>query len=115
MLLIDDSADVRALLRLQLELDGRFEIVDEAENGKQGIALAVAHQPDAIIVDVMMPELNGVDAVAQIRKDVPDARIVMYSARERTQSASQSLAAGADVYIEKGSDLDVLIEAIIGS
>jgi two-component system chemotaxis response regulator CheY len=115
VLLIDDSEDVRNLIRLQLEFDGRFEVIDEAENGKAGIALAIAHQPDAIVVDVMMPELDGVDAVTQIRDEVPNARIVMYSARGADQARKRALQAGADAYIEKGADAEALIAALMGS
>jgi DNA-binding NarL/FixJ family response regulator len=80
VLLIEDDDDMRALLRTRLELDGRFTVVGEATNGAHGVGLATVRQPDAIVLDVLMPIVDGATALPLLRTAVLDAVIVSFSA-----------------------------------
>lgn len=109
VLLVDDTADVRMLVRVVLESTEDFEIVDEAKDGREAIALAAMHQPDVIVIDQMMPDLSGSEAVPQLRKAAPDARIVMFSSVSSVVMAERG--EGADAYVDKG-DIDALLAAL---
>lgn len=109
VLLVDDTTDVRMLVRVVLESTGLYEIVDEARDGREAIALAAMHQPDVIVIDQMMPDLSGSEAVPQLRQAAPDARIVMFSSVSSTVMAERG--EGADAYVDKG-DIDALLEAV---
>jgi CheY-like chemotaxis protein len=78
VLLVDDNEEVRDVLRLMFELDG-FDIVGEAENGLEGVALGIQHHPDFIVLDSQMPVVDGARAAAQLRASVPEVRIVVFS------------------------------------
>ena len=80
VLLIEDDDDIRALLRARLELDGRFTVVAEAWNGAHGVGQAKVHRPDVVVLDVIMPVLDGVKTLPLIRRLVPDAVVVTFSA-----------------------------------
>lgn len=101
VLLADDEAEFRAVMRSSLEDDDRFDVVDEAANGQQAIALAALHQPDVVLLDLMMPEVDGLQAAVKIREEAPDALIVMLSSRESRAAERIAVASGAHVFIEK--------------
>ena len=109
VLLVDDTADVRMLVRIVLESTERYEIVDEASDGREAIALAAMHQPDIIVIDQMMPDLSGSEAVPQLRAAAPAARIVMFSSVSSKVMAER--AGGADAYVDKGN-IDALLDAM---
>ena len=79
VLIVDDDEEVRHVLRLLCEVES-FEVVGEAENGLEAISLAMAHQPDVVILDYRMPRLDGKATAAMLRTISPDARIVAFSA-----------------------------------
>ena len=104
IVVVDDVPDVRDLLRMNLEIDGRFEIIGEAGNGNEAIKLVKELQPDAIILDLMMPEKSGIEAIPDIIRDSPDTKIVVLTAHdERRRMKAQ--AAGAHQYEFKGQDM----------
>jgi len=109
VLIVDDTADVRLLVRVVLESTAQYEIVDEARDGREAIALATMHLPDVIVIDQMMPDLSGSEAVPQLRQAAPDARIVMFSAVSSSMMAERG--EGADAYVDKG-DIDALLAAL---
>ena len=80
VLLIEDDDDIRALLRTRLELDGRFSVVAEAWNGAHGVGQAKVHQPDIVVLDVIMPVLDGPKTLPLLRRLVPSAAVVTFSA-----------------------------------
>lgn len=106
VLLVDDDADVRQVIRLYLERVGGFEVVGEAADGRQGIDFAAEMQPDVILLDVMMPGMSGHEAVPELLRVAPQAMIVMLSALSAGDHEDRALSAGAFAYIEK-STLDI--------
>jgi len=112
ILIVDDFDDTRLLLRTWLQKKG-YQVV-EAENGKQAVAMAESHQPDLIIMDVEMPELDGLSATRQIRtlansKEVP---IVVVSAYGADLFRADALAAGCNEYVSTPFEPDVLEKVI---
>ena len=101
VLLVDDEAEFRAVMRSSFDSDDRFDVVDEAADGHQAIALAAYHQPDGVLLDLMMPEMDGLAAATRIRKEAPEALIAMLSSREARAAQRPAVTAGADVFIEK--------------
>ena len=104
VVLADDVAEIRMLLRLTLELDGRFEIVGEAANGKEAVQLAADEHPDVVILDLAMPVMDGFAAIPEICKNCPDTKILVLSAFDPS-TADQVLALGADAYMVKGETI----------
>lgn len=79
VLIVDDDEEIRHVLRIMFELEG-FEIAGEAASGLEAIPMAMKHQPDVILLDYLMPGMNGEDTARMIRTIAPDARIVAFSA-----------------------------------
>jgi DNA-binding NarL/FixJ family response regulator len=80
VLVVDDDAHVRHVLRTHFELEPGYVVVDEATDGREAIALAALVQPDVIVLDSMMPGLDGVDALPELADAAPGAVIVLFSA-----------------------------------
>lgn len=105
-LLIDDVADLRSLLRTMLRRDGRFEIVGEGATGEQAIVLSAKLQPDVVVLDIGMPDLDGITALPSIMEASPATRIVVLSGFPKGEFEPAALRSGAVGYIEKTADLD---------
>ena len=105
VLLAADTADLRLLLRVSLEAEGIFRIVGEAADGAEAVDLAYAKRPDAAVLDLAMPVMDGLEAAQRIRDGVPHTKIVVLSGFEAKQMADAALASGAHAYLEKGTDL----------
>jgi DNA-binding NarL/FixJ family response regulator len=111
VLLADDEADMRHLLRLNLEMDGRFEIIGEAKNGAEAVALARVLRPDAVVLDILMPVMGGVDALPLIRDAVPHTSVIVLSAYPETMVADMH-ALGADAYHQKDEPPAIVAESL---
>lgn len=95
----DDLPQIRAVLRRALEKDGRFEIVDEATTGKEAVQMAWALRPDALVLDLAMPDMDGMEAIPQILEISPNTKIVVLSGF--VEMAAEVLKAGAHGFFEK--------------
>ena len=102
VVLADDSGDVRDMLRMALEMDGRFDVVGEATNGQEAIHLVGDHRPDAIFLDLMMPVLDGLRAIPQIKAESPETKIIVLSVAAAHPSSSEAMDLGATAMIQKG-------------
>jgi DNA-binding NarL/FixJ family response regulator len=101
VLLVDDAADIRALLKLVLEFDDEFSVVGEAGNGEEAVRLSGELQPDLIVLDIAMPVMDGMDALQQLRAVAPNSKVVMYSAYDSGWLADRARGFGAAAYIDK--------------
>jgi type IV pilus assembly protein PilB len=112
ILVVDDEEDIRKILRMRLTRAG-YEVLT-AGDGQEGVNIAEKERPDLIVMDIMMPELNGIEAVKILRSRLETAVIpvVMLTAKQDKQSELKGLDAGADDYITKPFDKDVLIARI---
>ena len=97
----DDEAPVRALLGIALGMDYDFTVVGEASNGAQAVDMVDAAHPDAIVLDLMMPVMGGMEAIPRIRTCSPETKIIVFSALTESQMGDEVMAQGADAYIEK--------------
>lgn len=102
VLIADDTPEIRKLIRVNLELQGGFRIVGEAGDGAEAVALARAEQPDAIVLDLAMPVLDGLQAIPEIRRFSPRTKIAVLSGFHGRTLARKALACGAHRYLEKG-------------
>lgn len=102
VVIADDSDDMRALLRAQLEVDGRFAVVAEAVDGLVAVEVAQQQQPDLIVLDLAMPRVDGLEALPLLREVAPAARIVVLSGFDPHTVGPKVLAAGASRCLEKG-------------
>jgi DNA-binding NarL/FixJ family response regulator len=108
-----DSEDVREVLRLLVAADGRLQVVGEAVNGREGVEMAERLQPDAIILDVAMPVMTGLEALPLLRERSPRSLVVMYAAGARSEIEPAALAAGAVSYFEKGVSARAVVRGTI--
>ena len=106
----DDTPDIRLVLRMALRND--FEIAGEAENGREAIELVEREHPDAILLDLAMPVMDGLQAIPRIREAWPSIKIVVVSGYGSSQMSEEALNAGADAYLEKGRPIEWVAETL---
>jgi NarL family two-component system response regulator LiaR len=104
VVLADDDAFARRAIRNALQEAG-FVVVADATNGREAVELALHYRPDLVLLDVVMPELDGIAAARRIRAEVPEIRIVMLSVKEDDEVALMGVRAGASGYLSKELDL----------
>lgn len=102
VVIADDVEDLRTLYRLVLEASGSFEIVAEAATGVDAVALATAHHPDLVLLDLAMPGMDGVEALPRILQGSPSSKVVVLSAFGEDALGAEVRSAGASAFIEKG-------------
>ncbi len=112
ILLADDHTVVRKGLRLLLENQPGFKVIAEAANGREAVALAEEHKPDAVVIDVGMPILNGIEAARQISSKLSHTAVVFLSMHADEAYVLKALKAGARAYLLKDSAEYDLINAI---
>ncbi len=114
VLIVDDMPQVLHDLRQLLELTGGIEIIGEAANGQDAIRMAAEHSPDAIVMDLEMPGMDGYEATRRIKACQPGARVVILSVHAGPVEVGHAITAGADSFVEKGANYEVLVNAILG-
>jgi DNA-binding NarL/FixJ family response regulator len=112
ILIVDDHAVVRKGLVMVLRLNPDFEIVGEAENGRRAVEMALTLQPDLVLLDLIMPEMDGAATAAALRTKTPDVRILILTGIELDEGVIDLLAAGVDGYVPKDIEPEELVEAI---
>ena len=112
ILLADDHALMRRGIRDLLMSDPEIEIVGEAGDGREAVRLAEKFKPDVMIMDLAMPELNGLDAIRQIRKEAPEIELLVFSMHDSEELIREVFAAGARGYVLKSDVALYLIDAV---
>ena len=112
ILLAEDQTLMRQGLKTILELEGDFAVAGEAEDGKSAVKLALQLRPDIILMDVQMPQLNGVEATAAICRSWPEARVIILTTFDRDDYVFQGVRAGAVGYLLKDLPAQKLMETI---
>ena len=112
VLLCDDVQAFRSLVRYSLEDEDGIEVVGEAADGHEGIRQAEDLQPDVILLDLSMPECDGLEAIPELARTAPHAQIVAFSGFTAARMAASVLARGATAYLEKGVALSEVVATI---
>ena len=114
VLIVDDIPEVRQDLRQLLDLTGLFEIVAEAGDGQEAVQQAAKLSPDAIVMDLEMPGMDGYEATRLIKSHHPTIRVIILSAYAGPEELERAQAAGADGFVIKGSPYEILVNALLG-
>jgi DNA-binding NarL/FixJ family response regulator len=102
VLVVDDSPDLRRIVRRALEASGSFEVVGEAEDGQQALHMAAQTRPDLVLLDLAMPGMGGLAALPRLQRAAPGAKIVVLSVYQGQHIRSAATSRGAVGYLEKG-------------
>lgn len=112
ILLVDDHAVVRQGLRMFLQLDPELEIVGEAADGAQACVLAAELRPQVVLMDLLMPEMDGIEATARIRRELPDVEVVALTSVLDDDKVVGAVRAGAIGYLLKDAEAEQLCLAV---
>jgi two-component system response regulator NreC len=112
VLLVDDHAVVRTGLRLLLEAEDDIEVVGEAENGRRAVFEAIQSKPDIVLMDVVMPELSGIEAIKPVLEAAPEAKVLVLSMQDDPSYVREAFASGASGYVLKESADTELVDAV---
>ena len=108
---VDDVAELRELIRFGIEEDPDFTVVGEAGDGRSAIEGIAETQPAAVLLDLSMPDMDGLEAIPEIRKGDPDIAIIVLSGFSVDRMGKPARKRGADGYVEKGTPIAELREA----
>ncbi len=114
MVVVDDHRAVRELLVSSLRQSGpvEYEVIAEGGTGPEAVDLCVKHRPDLLVLDVVLPDFNGVEVLSRLRRRVRGLRVVFFSGCTQEQLIAQAVALGADAYVLKSQPLQTLLDAI---
>jgi DNA-binding NarL/FixJ family response regulator len=112
IIVVDDHAIVRQGLIKLIEMNNEFEVVAEGSNGREAIALVDTHKPDIVLMDLNMPDMDGIEACRRITKCDALAKVIALTVCEEIDRITEALAAGAKGYILKNTDLESLARTI---
>ncbi|PWI17945.1 DNA-binding response regulator [Streptomyces sp. Act143] len=114
VLLADDQALLRATFRILIDSTDDLTVIAEAADGREAVELTEAHRPDVVVMDLRMPDTDGVAATAEIcsRTELTDTHILVLTTFENDENVAKALRAGASGFLGKGVSPDVLLSAI---
>jgi two-component system response regulator NreC len=112
ILLVDDHTILRAGLKMMLNAQPDMDVIGEAHDGRQAIQESQRLRPDIVLMDITMPDVNGIEATRQIKKALPDVKILILTMHENDEYVFQALRAGASGYILKEAADTELISAL---
>jgi PAS domain S-box-containing protein len=112
VVLVDDAEDLRLVFRIALESAGGFEVVGEAGDGEQALAVCREHRPDLVLLDLSMPVMDGLEVLPILREDLPDTVVVVLSGLGAAEAEHRVLDLGAVAYLEKGLPQAVIVERL---
>lgn len=111
LVVVDDDPDIRLLLVTALALEG-FQVAGEATNGVEAIEIARRLQPDGVVLDMMMPVMDGLAALPEIRRAAPAARVVLYSSADLDSVREEAGRRGAHRVLPKTAGTAALVAAL---
>ena len=112
VMIVDDHSIVRVGLKQVLEQSGEFEVVGEAADGEAAVRVAADVSPDVVVMDVIMPRKDGVEACREIMESAPETRVVMLTASTEVDAIVEAVAAGATGYLQKETDRERLLSTV---
>ena len=115
VVLCDDMPDLRELTRYGLEQDLRLRVTGEASSAAECFDVVRTLSPDALLLDLTLPDMDGLEAIPQLRELAPQMSIVVFSGMDARRMEGRALARGADAYVEKGSSLAEIRKAVLAA
>ena len=112
VMIVDDHSIVRVGLKQVLEQSGEYEVVGQAADGEEAVRVAADVSPDVVVMDVMMPKKDGVEACREIMESAPETRVVMLTASTEEDAVVEAIAAGATGYLQKETGRDRLLSTM---
>ncbi|MCC6196075.1 MAG: response regulator transcription factor [Burkholderiales bacterium] len=112
VMLADDHAVVRDGLRVLLEAETDIEVIGDAGNGRDAVRLASQHHPDVVVMDIAMPEMNGIEATHQLQASSPATRVLILSMHSTAEHIYRAFQAGARGYLLKDSAGSEVVDAV---
>lgn len=112
VVLVDDEPTIRRALHMHLALEPDLAIVGEAGDGQEAIEMVRALKPDVVVMDIAMPELDGIATTASLRESVPGTAVVVLTLYGDRNNRARAREAGAAAFVEKQGGLEILLEAI---
>ena len=112
VMIVDDHSIVRVGLKQVLDQSGEFEVVGQAADGEEAVRVAADVSPDVVVMDVMMPKKDGVEACREIMESAPETRVLMLTASTEEDAVVEAVAAGATGYLQKETDREQLLSAV---
>ena len=112
VLIVDDSELVRLGLQSLVEMQGDLEWCGSADSGRTGVQMAIQTRPDVVLMDLSMPDIDGVEATRQILDSCPRSRVVMLTGHSTPSWEKAAIAAGVKRYLLKGTPPDAVLDAI---
>lgn len=112
IVIIDDHQLFREGVKRILDFEPSFEVVAEGDDGSEAIQLVEQHQPDVVIMDINMPNINGVEATASLIEKYPESKVIILSIHDDENYVTHALRTGATGYLLKEMDADALVEAV---
>lgn len=112
LLLVDDQPGIRQGLRMVLTLEPDITVVAEASTGREAVTLVQALSPDVVLMDIEMPEMDGIAAAAMIHVGSPQSAVVMLSIHDDVSTRERTQAAGAAAFVNKNGAIEGLVATI---
>lgn len=112
IVIIDDHQLFREGVKRILEFEKSFKVVAEGDDGSEALTIVEEHRPDVVIMDINMPEMNGVEATRELIKNYPNTKVIILSIHDDENYVTHALQTGACGYLLKEMDADALIEAV---
>ena len=112
VMIVDDHSIVRVGLKQVLEQSGECEVVGEAADGEEAVRVAADVSPDVVVMDVIMPKKDGVEACREIMESAPETRVLMLTASTEEDAVVEAVAAGATGYLQKETDRERLLSTV---
>jgi DNA-binding NarL/FixJ family response regulator len=112
VLIVDDVEQVRLDLRTLLTLTGEVEVVGEAANGMEAVGLTEALKPDAVLMDLEMPVLDGYEATHEIKMRFPPCRVIALTVHDYEPARTKAQQSGVDAFLVKGAPLESILQTI---
>ncbi len=115
VVLCDDMPDLRELTRYGLEQDLRLRVLGEAGSAEECFDVVSNLSPDALLLDLTLPDMDGLEAIPRLRQIAPDLSIVVFSGMDAERMEGRALARGADAYVEKGTSVSEIRKAVLAA
>lgn len=112
ILVVDDSDFMRTMLKGMLEDVDGFEVVDEAENGVEALTKYEEHQPDVVMMDIVMPIKDGIEATKAIKEEPQPSKVIMCTSVGQEEKMKQAMKVGADSYLTKPFEKDNVVSEL---